>query len=232
MNLTGRFLKRNYFWISVEGVDGAGKTRLIKEIAPFLHKKYGKRFRIFLINEFSCSPFGELIKQIIAKKRFFILGEKKKYIPFAETLILAGDFIYQFEQYAKTKSKRKIIIISDRGPHTFFTYQAARIQYIYRKINENILEKWIENIFYPIGFPDFSLLLISPTKEIQQRIDKCGKQIKFKELRFLESLQGKYLKIFKESKNPYALIENRNTQWEETLKHSLRAIKTKLEIFE
>ena len=58
----------------------------------FLKKQKGISFPI--LPEFSKSKIGNQITAII-KKKVFCLGNTR-YYPFAETLLLAADFIYQF----------------------------------------------------------------------------------------------------------------------------------------
>ncbi len=119
--------KRNYFWLAIEGTDGVGKISLLKEIEKFLSIQ--RKINFAIIKEFSDSQVGDLIKDIIKKKKFFSLGEGTHY-SFSETLLLATDFVYQFEKILSGySSRKKLFIVSDRGIHSFFTYQLLRIKF-------------------------------------------------------------------------------------------------------
>ncbi|MBD3360051.1 MAG: hypothetical protein GF365_05095 [Candidatus Buchananbacteria bacterium] len=61
---------KNFYWISIEGTDGVGKTSLIKKLKKTLKNKH-KNLNIIIIDEFSNSEIGKIIKSIIKKKIFF-----------------------------------------------------------------------------------------------------------------------------------------------------------------
>jgi len=204
-----KLLPYKYFWISIEGTDAAGKTSLLNEIEIFLKKQKGMSFSI--LPEFSNSKIGNQITAIIKKKRFFCLGDTRHY-PFAETLLLAADFIYQFEEVlSRYPKKHKLLIISDRGPYSFLTYQYLRIKQ-HSSCDLGNLKNWLNNIFLPIGFPNFVFLLISPIKDIKKRIEKGeGVILKKKDLLFIQRVQEEYLKVLKETPySSYLILENQN----------------------
>lgn len=216
-----KIIPRNYFWLSMEGTDGAGKTTLIESIETFLSNQKGIDFAI--IREFSNSPVGALIKNIISETKFFCLGNKFHY-SFSETLLLCADFVYQFEHVlSKYSNRKKSFIISDRGPHSFLTYQILRIKHQYHIHNLNYLEKWIKDIFRPLGSPDFVILLTSPIADIKKRIKERDGAIKRNELSFIQEVQKEYLKIFKETiYPPHLILENRNGNFEHIEREAIK----------
>ena len=218
-----RFIPKNYFWLSIEGTDATGKTSLLKEIEIFFKKQKITNFAI--IKEFSDSPFGALIQDITHKKKFFSLGDKFHY-PFAETLLLCGDFIYQFEKILmKSKNRKKLFIISDRGLYSFLTYQLLRIKNQYRSSVSHFLEKWIEEIFKPIGFPHLVILLISPIKEIKRRIVERDGFVRKKEIQFIQEVQNEYLKILKKFHLPHLTIKNQDGEFEQVKQITIQKLK-------
>ncbi len=115
-----KIIPKNYFWLSIEGTDGTGKTTLLEKIEAFLSNQ--KKTNFAIIKEFSNSRIGNLIKDIINKKKFFCLGNKLHY-SFSETLLLCADFVYQFEEIlSKYSDKKKLFIVSDRGLYSFLIY--------------------------------------------------------------------------------------------------------------
>lgn len=156
---------------------------MLEKIEAFLSNQEKTNFAI--IKEFSNSKVGNLIKDIISNKKFFCLGNKFHY-SFSETLLLCADFIYQFEEIlSKYSDKKKLFIISDRGLHSFLTYQLLRIKQQYQIRNLNYLEKWIKDIFQPLRSPDFVIPLTSSITNIEKRIKERDGIIKKKELSFI-----------------------------------------------
>ncbi len=190
-----------------------GKTSLLNEIEIFLRNQ--RKINFATLKEFSNSPLGNLIQEIVSKRKFFSL-ENESHRPLSETLVLCADFIYQFEKLLSKYSKRKkLLIISDRGIHSFLTYQYLRIRDIYQNKKFAFFKEWIKDLFQVIGFPDFVFLLISPLSDIKGRIIERDGTIAEGELEFIEKVQNEYLKIFKEKQmSPYLILENQNGKFE------------------
>jgi thymidylate kinase len=212
----------NYFWLSIEGTDAVGKTMLLEEIEKFLRNQ--KKIKFIVIKEFSSSSLGNLIKNIINKKKFFSLGDRLHH-PFAETLLLCADFVYQFEQVLlKNTGRKKLFIISDRGLYSFLTYQSLRIKYQYQASIRVNPEGWIRDIFKPINKPHFVILLTSPISQIKQRIIERDGSINEQELRFIKKAQGEYRKILKGNRQPFIILENRNGEFENVKQKAVQKI--------
>ena len=213
---------KNYFWISIEGTDAVGKTTLVEAIKKFLQKQ--KKINFVIIKEFSNSPLGNLIRNIINRKRFFSLGDKI-HCPFSETLLLCADFVYQFEQVLlRNAGRKKLFIISDRGLYSFLTYQLLRIEGRYQTSIKVDSEEWIRNILKPINKPHFVILLTSPISQIKQRIIKRDGLINKQELNFIKKVQEKYRKILKNNRQPFIILKNQNGKFENVKQESIKKI--------
>jgi len=140
--------------------------------------------------------------------------------------LLCADFIYQSEEIlSKYSDKKKLFIISDRGLHSFLTYQLLRIKQQYQIHNLNYLEKWIKDIFQPLRSPDFVILLTSSITDIEKRIKEKDGIIKKKELSFIQEVQKEYLKIFKEiSYPPYLILKNQDGNFEYVEQKAIKRI--------
>ncbi|MBU4347182.1 deoxynucleoside kinase [Patescibacteria group bacterium] len=193
-----------FFWICIEGIDATGKTTMSKQITKLLKQKYGHNYQIILLNEFSNYQTGKLIKQELNKKFFFYLGENEHY-PLAEILLLESDFILQFEVIFSKKNNRKKIIISDRGPLTFFIYQKSRLSNKYINIK---WDNWIKNnLSYIIGEPDLYIILDCDVEEIKQRILKRDKRLLTnKEIIQIKQYQRQYKKFVNKFANKQNVI--------------------------
>jgi len=204
------YKKRNFFWVSIEGTDCVGKTFFSKKLSEYFQKKG----TICLMNdEFSNSGIGNFIRNTVEKENFFQI-DKKVSNPFAETLVLASDFIFQFEgKRVMKKDGKKLLIISDRGPHSFFTYQYLRIKDIYGIDIAKKSLKWMENIFFPIGFPDIIILLKSDIGEIRNRIIKRNGFVDKKSIDFIKKVQDEFSLIIKRNEKEKLLVLNNSKKY-------------------
>jgi len=221
-----KIISNNYFWLSVEGTDCTGKTSLIEALNQNLSKELKSRNNFITVQEFSNSRTGFLIKNIIKKNNFFSLGSNFPH-RFAETLLLGTDFVYQFEDILqKNRNKNNLFIISDRGPYSFLTYQFLRIKEQHQIFSNLYLEKWIENIFQPIGFPHFVILLTSPSNQIKRRIIERDVSLKKDAFNFIKQTQEKYLKILKDNNNQaHLILENKDEDFDYIVRETVKQIK-------
>lgn len=198
-----------YLWFSIEGTDGVGKSSVLHAIKKLLQER-DNEFEIIFLDEFSQSSVGDLIRQIINTNRFFMLGSMHH--PLAETLTLCADYLYQFENVLQAQQNQRVLLISDRGPYSFLTYQRARIERAYPHMTTPRVENWIRSLFIPIGFPHGNVLLISPINQIRKRLTRREGEPTEEELKFIEQVQSMYIEIFKkeeqESKNNMLIINN------------------------
>lgn len=117
-----------------------------------------------------------------------------------------------------------MLVISDRGLYSFLTYQLLRIKSQYGLSIKVELERWIKNIFKPIGKPHFVILLVSPINQIKQRIIKREGSINRQEVYFIEKVQEEYRKILKDHHQPSIILKNRNGQFENVKQKVIRQI--------
>jgi len=201
----------NDLWIAVEGTDAVGKTRLSKELASWLQVQYAS-IPSQLMDEFSSSPIGRLIQDVVNDKTFFMLGNDR-HLPVSETLILASDFIFQRESLIpKNNNSKKGVILSDRGIYSFFTYQGIRLREFYG--NKHDWEKWVEDIFSPVGRPNLTICLTSPIEQIERRLVERGDRVTTESLEFIENAQLEFLRLGGKVENSQAFIALENPDGE------------------
>lgn len=186
-------ITEQYLWVSIEGTDAVGKSNLLQEMRRQLEAASHEFLAVFL-DEFSDSPVGDVIRNIIRYHRFFIIGNDHH--PLAETAVLYADYLYQFESIFQRHPAQKILFVSDRGPYSFFTYQRLRIEKSHPHLTVTEIEMWIRSLFTPIGFPHVNLLLVSPVEQILQRLANREGAPNDEELRFIERVQETYTEIF------------------------------------
>jgi thymidylate kinase len=210
-------------WLAIEGTDATGKTQLTCELFLWLRDEYPE-IDSMMIKEFSSSLVGRLIKEVINDKTFFMLGDNE-HIPIAETLILGSDLMLQQETFNKTTSpSKKGIIISDRGIYSFFVYQGIRLRNTYG--NSTDWEKWITDIFSPIGLPNLTLCLSSPIDQIERRLRSRRDKVSPESLSFINQAQNEFLRIGeKGDSRSFVVIENIDGEFNRTLNQAQRAVK-------
>lgn len=210
-------------WLAIEGTDAVGKSLLAQELFSWLKNKHPETNPI-LIDEFSSTPVGKLIKEIINDKTFFMLGDGR-HIPMAETLILASDFVLQREMLAETTpSGKKGIVISDRGIYSFFVYQGIRLRNNYGDETDWI--RWIESIFSPVGFPELTLCLTSPIDQIERRLHRRGDIVSPESLAFIRHAQNEFLRIGgKVGSKSFVVLENVDGQFDNTLDQAQKVVR-------
>lgn len=214
---------RRHQWLAIEGTDAVGKTKLAQELFMWLKNEYPE-ISPFLMKEFSFSPVGRLIQEIINNKTFFML-ENNKQVPIAETLVLGSDFIFQQEEIAKKdRTDGKSVIVSDRGIYSFFVYQGIRLKNVYG--NTIDWYKWIENIFLPIGTPNLTLCLSSPIDQIERRLRERGDSVAPESLDFIDQAQREFLRLGGQGGfGSFIVLENIDGKFNETLNRAQNLVR-------
>lgn len=210
-------------WLAIEGTDAVGKTQLTHELFLWLRSEHPE-IDSMMMDEFSSSPVGRLIKEVINDKTFFMLGDNE-HIPIAETLILGSDFMLQQEIFNKTTSSNKRgLIVSDRGIYSFFVYQGIRLENSYGDSID--WEKWITNMFSPIGFPDLTLCLSSPINQIERRLRDRGDEVSPESLAFINQAQDEFLRIGGGSNSrSFVILENIDDKFSHALSQAKKAVR-------
>ncbi|MBI5913189.1 deoxynucleoside kinase [Candidatus Azambacteria bacterium] len=209
-----------FFWINIEGTDGVGKTTISRKLRDHLQELYPNE-KFILFNEFSNFEIGKIIKRVIKKEKFFKLNSNTHY-PLAETLMLVTDLMCQFEaEVFSRKSRKKVYIISDRGPHSFLTYQLIRLNDFYP---QGKWKKWVEDILRPFGRPDLSIFLVSDIGEIKNRLIKRGDDRVLEDLQFITKIQSSYINLAKKDKKSFVL-KNKNNALQRTVDDATQIVK-------
>jgi thymidylate kinase len=109
-------------WIALEGTDVVGKTSQLSELV----KASCMVLPCAAIMEFSNSPLGKTINEIISQQRFYSLDPQHR-TPKADTLALAADLMFNIERDIVPTLRKNGLIFSDRGPASTLAYQSIRL---------------------------------------------------------------------------------------------------------
>jgi dTMP kinase len=139
-------------FITLEGVDGAGKSTHIPAIADMLRAR-GKE--ILLTREPGGTPLGEKLRELLLHENMH---------PETESLLMFAARREHLDQVIRPALERGTYVISDRFTDASFAYQCGGRGVSTAKVGE--LERWVQGDFQP----DLTLLFDLPVAVSTQRL--------------------------------------------------------------
>jgi dTMP kinase len=139
-------------FITLEGVDGAGKSTHIPAIASMLRAS-GKE--VLVTREPGGTPLGEKLRELLLHESMH---------PETETLLMFAARREHIEQVIKPALARGIHVLSDRFTDASFAYQCGGRGVAEDKVRQ--LESWVQEGFQP----DLTLLFDVPVSISAQRL--------------------------------------------------------------
>jgi len=191
-------LKKKFFFIVFEGVEGTGKSFQINKLYNNLKKK---KLDVIKTREPGGSPAAEKIRNLIFSKKSTKLDKITDFY-----LMNAAR-----NEHVKTTlydaRKKKKIVICDRFTDSTYAYQVIGNK-INKKINF-INQKYILKNFKP----NLTIVLKSDFKTIYSRIKKRKNNNKFDKLKtsFYQKAQNAYLSLAKRKKDYLVFDSSKNT---------------------
>lgn len=136
--------------ITFEGIDGSGKSTLIKFVGEYLRSKN-------LNTLITYEPFDKDIRNLI---------KSGKYLPKAELALFMADRVQHIEQVIFPALKENIIVLCDRFIDSTIAYQFGG-----NGISPNVIKAMYKLFNYPI-YPERTYYLDIPISEAMFRISK------------------------------------------------------------
>ena len=166
-------------FIVLEGIDGTGKTTIIKKLAEEL-KSQG--YEIFTTQEPTRTWVGNDVRRAIEEEKN----------GFTQALLFFAD---RAEHVEKLKTNSNKIILCDRFVYSTYAYQGAQLESIMGLENALL---WLESVYEPMRFdPDAVFLITVDPNEGLRRIYGREKKEKFEKVEFLRRVQEIYMSIAK-----------------------------------
>ena len=164
-------------FITLEGVDGAGKSTHIPKIAQLLQAR-GKQ--VLLTREPGGTSLGEKLRELLLHESMH---------PETESLLMFAARREHIEQVIRPALERGAYVISDRFTDASFAYQCGGRGVSADKIGQ--LEQWVQGDFQP----DLTLLFDVPVAVSTQRLAGARNPDRFEQenAAFFERIRNAYL---------------------------------------
>lgn len=180
-------------FITLEGIDGAGKTTHLRWLEHFLKEK-GKT--VIVTREPGGTPLGEALRSILLDGRQVMHAETEALLMFAAR----GEHLDKVILPALTRGDW---VISDRFTDASFAYQGGGRGLPLQKLNE--LERWVQGEFQP----DVTLYLDVAVESGRQRTSNIKQADRFEKEQdeFFQRVREAYLERAKKFSERIRVID-------------------------
>jgi len=202
------------YFISFEGIDGAGKSTHIDAFAKLIQERYPHR-EVVLTREPGGTPLGEQLRQLLLNAPMNL--ETEALLMFAAR----REHLAQIIEPALQSGK---IVISDRFTDASFAYQGGGRGLSLDKLNA--LEQWVQGQpDQTILQPNLTILFDLPGSVAEGRRSKVRTPDKFEQmdLNFFERVRQEYLRRAKNDMKRFYIVDA--TQTQETIWRDLELLK-------
>ena len=179
----------NSNYIAFEGIDGSGKTSIIKNLSDIL-KSQNKEHTI--VREPGGTSVGEGIRELL-------LSHEYQVNPLSEALLFCAQRSQLIEEIVLPTLKNGIIVLSDRSAYSSVAYQGEGRGLGYEKIYQlndiSIQSNWPERVVLLDIDPEVSL-------SRQQVADRIGSD----KVEFFQKVRAGYLKLAEEYKEKFLIL--------------------------
>lgn len=187
-------MKKGLF-IVVDGVDGSGKSEIVKMLHNYLFSKH-KKYRILTTREPTHGKYGNKIRQMLRREKN----------PQSSSRKLLGLFIRDrqehlkntIEPFLKNSTKNEMnIVLCDRYYYSTIAFQSAQ--------GLNVKELIAKNRKF--RKPDIAFILDVEPQTALERIIHREKE-KFEQLKFMKMIRANFLKLPKLLKDNIKIIDS------------------------
>ncbi len=208
--------KTGYF-ISFEGIDGAGKSTHIEAFRNLMQERYPAK-EVVMTREPGGTALGEQLRNLLLEAPMNL--ETEALLMFAAR----REHLAQIIEPALTEGK---IVISDRFTDASFAYQGGGRGLSLDKLND--LERWVQGL--PDGSllqPNLTILFDLPGEVAEARRSKVRAPDKFEkmDLDFFERVRQEYLRRARSDSERFHLVDA--TQTPEAIWNGLKLIQIAL----
>ena len=185
----------NPFFITFEGIDGAGKSTHINFVEKYLQDNH-----IPFIS--SREPGGT---QLGEKLRNHLLNEDMD--PYTETLLMFSSRMEHIEKIIKPNLDKGVSVLSDRFTDATYAYQHGG-----KDVNEAFIHE-LKTLVHPKINPNITFLFDCPVEISLERLHSTRELDKFEkeEKSFHQKVRDAYLKLAKAEPDRFVIIDSSQT---------------------
>jgi len=191
-------LKKKFFFIVFEGIEGTGKSYQINKLFNNLKKK---KFDVIKTREPGGSTTAEAIRNLIFSKR------SEKFDKLTDFYLMNAARNEHVKKTLLIAQKQKKIIISDRFSDSTYAYQVIgnKIDKTINLINQKYILKSLK--------PNLTIILTANFNTVHARIKNRKNNNKFDKLKknFYKKAQNAFLSLAKNKKNYLVFDSSKNT---------------------
>ena len=180
-------------FITLEGIEGSGKTSSIKSITDLLDRK---RISYVVTREPGGSSIGSELRSILLDPKTEISSE-------VELLLMLADRKDHVEKVILPNLKTGNWVISDRFMDSSIAYQGGG-----RKLDKKMIDSFSKNLSLPN--PDLTLLFDVPVEISLSRVKARGELDRFEqeEIDFHNRIRDAYLELAEQNVNRIQIIDS------------------------
>ena len=190
------------YFISFEGIDGAGKSTHLEAYQRLMQERYPDR-EVVMTREPGGTPLGEQLRTLLLDAPMNLE---------TEALLMFAARREHIAQVIEPALKAGRIVISDRFTDASFAYQGGGRGLSLEKLNE--LERWVQGGTNGVLLkPNLTILFDLPGEVAEARRSKARAPDKFEkmDLNFFEKVRQEYLRRAKEDPTRFHLVDATKT---------------------
>jgi dTMP kinase len=190
------------YFISFEGIDGAGKSTHLEAFQRLIKERYPDR-EVVMTREPGGTPLGEQLRTLLLDAPMNLE---------TEALLMFAARREHIAQVIEPALKAGKIVISDRFTDASFAYQGGGRGLSLDKLNE--LERWVQGGADGLLLqPNLTILFDLPGEIAEARRSKVRAPDKFEkmDLNFFEKVRQEYLRRAKEDPTRFHLVDATKT---------------------
>jgi dTMP kinase len=190
------------FFISFEGIDGAGKSTHLESFQRLMQERYPDR-EVVMTREPGGTPLGEQLRVLLLDAPMNLE---------TEALLMFAARREHIAQVIEPALKARKIVISDRFTDASFAYQGGGRGLSLDKLNQ--LERWVQGGANGLLLqPNLTILFDLPGEIAEARRSKARAPDKFEkmDLNFFEKVRQEYLRRAKEDPSRFHLVDATKT---------------------
>jgi len=185
-------------FVSIEGIDGCGKTTQIKLLAEYL-SQLGVEFTI--VREPGGTRAGEEIRQILLHKDFKLCAE-------SELLLFLAARAQIVREVVRPALESGRLVIADRFMDSSVAYQGVG-----RNLGQKVVQ-FMNSFVVGNTVPDITLYIDVPADVAMSRMrkEKKNDKIEVESLEFFERVRKGYERLMVENSKRFVLIDGRQAE--------------------